>query len=112
MQVRLKFRGREAVWESFDAVVNCTGPDHGHVIETNPALSSLAAAGLVGPDPFGLGLRTDLTARALDADGAVQPNLFISGPLARATFGELMGLPQVSQHAALVADEIKKMLDC
>jgi uncharacterized NAD(P)/FAD-binding protein YdhS len=108
IQVRLKFRGEAPVWEAFDAVVNCTGPDHGRVIQTNPALASLHQAGLVTPDALGLGLETDPTARAVNAAGAPNPNLFVAGPLARATFGELMGLPQVSQHAALVAEEVKQ----
>jgi uncharacterized NAD(P)/FAD-binding protein YdhS len=108
MQVLLKFRGQDAGWEGFDAVINCTGPDHGHVIETNSALRSLHQAGLLEADPFGLGLHTDLAARALSANGEPRNNLLIVGPLARAAFGELMGLPQVSEHAAFVAEEIRK----
>ncbi len=110
MQVELKFRGEAPAWMEFDAVVNCTGPDHGHVIQTNPVLTSLDRAGSIEADRLGLGVQTDLTARAVDAAGAIHSNLFISGPLARAAFGELMGLPQVSQHAALVAEEIVKAL--
>jgi uncharacterized NAD(P)/FAD-binding protein YdhS len=109
-EVRLKFRGSAPVPEIFDTIINCTGPDHSRVTETNPALASLQAAGLITPDPHGLGVLTDLAARAIDATGAAQPKLFVSGPLARAAFGELMGLPQVSQHAALVAAEVQKAL--
>jgi uncharacterized NAD(P)/FAD-binding protein YdhS len=110
-EVRLKFRGGEPAWENFDTIINCTGPDHSRATETNPALAALQAAGLITPDPHGLGLQTDLAARAIDAKGAAQPKLFVSGPLARAAFGELMGLPQVSQHAALVAAEVRKALE-
>jgi len=110
MQVQLRFRGESPVWETFDAVINCTGPDHAHVIQTNPVLTSMHQAGLIAPDPFGLGLQTDLAARAVNAAGNPHPHLYVSGPLARAAFGELMGLPQVSQHAALVAEEIRKTL--
>jgi uncharacterized NAD(P)/FAD-binding protein YdhS len=109
-EVLLKFRGEATIWEKFDAIINCTGPDHSRVTVTNPVLAALKDAGLILPDPHGLGLQTDLTARAIDASGKPQPRLFVSGPLARAAFGELMGLPQVSLHAALVAEEIRKVL--
>jgi uncharacterized NAD(P)/FAD-binding protein YdhS len=107
-EVELQFRDGVRAWEKFRAVINCTGPDHRNVTVTNPILASLTAAGLVQADRYGLGLQTDLSARAIDASGQPQPRLFVSGPLARAAFGELMGLPQVSHHAALVAQEISK----
>jgi uncharacterized NAD(P)/FAD-binding protein YdhS len=97
--------------EGFDAIINCTGPDHGRVLQTNPVLASLAGAGLVRGDCHGLGIDTDMRARALDREGAPNPTLFVSGPLARAAFGELMGLPQVSMHAALVAAEVAECMD-
>jgi len=111
-QVSLKPRHADvARIESFDAVVNCTGPDHANVVDTNPVLRSLSAAGLICPDPFGLGLQTDLLARAVGQSLEPSHNLFVAGPLARAAFGELMGLPQVSQHAALVAREVAKLVN-
>jgi uncharacterized NAD(P)/FAD-binding protein YdhS len=103
----VRLQHKTTVWEQkFGAIVNCTGPDHAHVTETNPALASLKAAGLLRPDKFGLGIDTDETARPLGHDGASTPNLYVAGPLARARFGELMGLPQVSFHAALVAQHV------
>jgi uncharacterized NAD(P)/FAD-binding protein YdhS len=105
-EVELQFRDGVRTSEKFGAIINCTGPDHRNVTITNPVLASLTAAGLVQADQYGLGLQTDLGARAIDASGKLHPRLFVSGPLARAAFGELMGLPQVSHHAALVAKEI------
>ena len=96
--------------EMFDAIINCTGPDHATVTQTNPALASLANAGLVVADKFGLGLETDAAARVVGADGQACDTIFVAGPLARASFGELMGLPQVSLHAAYVANQISSAL--
>lgn len=110
-RVGLKSRHSSVPWdENFDAVVNCTGPDHASIVETNPVLRSLSAAGLICPDAFGLGLHTDLSARAVGRSLEPSANIFVAGPLARATFGELMGLPQVSLHAALVAQEVVKLV--
>lgn len=111
-QVRLNRRHRPAHdidAEPFDVIVNCTGPDHGTVIETNPVLASLAAAGLLHADIYGLGIETDMSARAINDRGQPEATLLVAGPLARAAFGELMGLPQVSYHAALVAREVAKL---
>jgi uncharacterized NAD(P)/FAD-binding protein YdhS len=103
----VRLQHKTTVWEQkFGAIVNCTGPDHAHVTTTNPALASLKAAGKLRPDKFGLGIDTDDQARPLGADGASVQKLYVAGPLARARFGELMGLPQVSFHAALVAQHV------
>jgi uncharacterized NAD(P)/FAD-binding protein YdhS len=95
--------GTENRTEIFDAIINCTGPDHAHIIETSQVLASLARAGYIHADPYRLGIDTDLQARPLNAHNQPTATLFIAGPLARASFGELMGLPQVTSHAALVA---------
>jgi uncharacterized NAD(P)/FAD-binding protein YdhS len=90
----------------FDAVVVTTGPGHGGIVDSQPWIRQLADAGYLSLDDTGLGLACDNASRALGSTGEVAPSLFISGPLARGTFGELMGLPQVSEHALFVATEI------
>jgi uncharacterized NAD(P)/FAD-binding protein YdhS len=94
----------------FDAVINTTGPAHGQALQLNPALSSLAEAGLIRTDQYGLGIETNLDSRAVGRDGRIT-TLFVAGPLARATFGELMGLPEVARHAQAVAAEITKLVE-
>ncbi len=106
--IRVHF-GRGETIET-DALVLATGPAHGGVVAGNPALASLADGGLVKPDALGLGLAVDRSSRAVAADGRAIDTLLVAGPLARATFGELMGLPQVSAHAEQVAVRIAAWL--
>lgn len=47
---------------------------------------------------------------ALGTDGPANRSLFIAGPLARGTVGDLMGLPQVTEHAVFVAREVEALL--
>ncbi|RUZ71504.1 hydroxyacylglutathione hydrolase [Mesorhizobium sp. M7A.F.Ca.US.006.01.1.1] len=93
----------------FAAVVNTTGPAHGQALQLNPALSSLAGAGLIRTDQYGLGIETGLDSRAIGRNGEPVATLLVAGPLARGTFGELMGLPEVARHAQAVAVEIAKL---
>ncbi len=101
---------RERLERTFDAVVVTTGPAHGGILQTQPWLGELAREGCLVPDPAGLGLACSEHSEALGADGQVIPTLLISGPLARGTFGELMGLPQITEHAVFVAREIAEKL--
>ncbi len=89
-----------------DRIIVTTGPAHHAILKTEPYLADLAAAGVLAADPVGLGIATSETGRALSATGEPHPTLFIAGPLARGTFGELMGLPQVTDYARFIANEI------
>jgi uncharacterized NAD(P)/FAD-binding protein YdhS len=105
--VSLRRRGRKQIETMhFDIVINTTGPAHGKALKTNPALRSLADAGLIRVDRHGLGIATGLDSRAIGPDGDPLHGLFVAGPLARGTFGELMGQPEVARHAQAVASEI------
>ncbi len=97
--------------QEFDAVVITTGPSHRSVMGQQPYLQSLNSLGLVQLDETGLGIACDVNARAVDLWGAPVPGLYVAGPLARGTFGELMGLPQVNEQAVLVGHEIRRELE-
>ncbi|QKK25089.1 FAD/NAD(P)-binding protein [Rhizobium hidalgonense] len=97
---------RQPLERSYDAVIVTTGPAHGGILETQPWLGALAANGHLSLDPTGLGLACTGHSEAIGPSGEADPSLLISGPLARGTFGELMGLPQVTEHAFFVATEI------
>ncbi len=88
-----------------DKVVLANGPAHGQIIASNLALASLADQGLVQSDPLKLGLATAPDGRAIGLQGPVT-GLYVAGPLARGTVGELMGVPEVTAWAEHVARQI------
>ncbi len=92
-----------------DWIVNCTGPAHGGVLSSNPLLGAMAAAGMLVADPTGLGIAVDADAHLLRPDGSAWPSLFVVGPLARGTFGELMGLPQISMQPRALAAHVASL---
>lgn len=107
LAVSLRRRGKRQVQTlHFDVVINTTGPAHGRSLKTNPALRSLADAGLIRVDRHGLGIETGHDGHATGPDGQSLAGLFVAGPLARGTFGDLMGLPEVARHAQAVASGI------
>lgn len=99
-------RSDRNVERQFDAVVVTTGPSHRGILHSQGWIEELSKAGYLALDPARLGFACNMQSRAIAADGTVAPSLFISGPLARGTFGELMGLPEVIEHAVLVAGEV------
>lgn len=94
---------------AFDRVVITTGPAHGSIITTEPYLASLAHGGWIVRDDAGLGIACDRQGHAIDGKGRAVSDLLVAGPLARGTFGELMGLPQVSDYALQIADEAARL---
>ncbi|MGN7806804.1 FAD/NAD(P)-binding protein [Ensifer sp. 22521] len=94
----------------FDACVVTTGPAHTGILSSQAWLADLASQGWLRLDDVGLGLACDEASRAIGVNGTAEPSLIVAGPLARGTFGELMGLPQVNDQAIFVAEEIAGML--
>ncbi|WP_075289287.1 FAD/NAD(P)-binding protein [Pararhizobium arenae] len=92
------------------AIVVTTGPGHGDILQSQALLSQLAAEGWLSLCPTGLGILNEPDARAITAKGEPLENLLIAGPLARGTVGELMGLPQVTEHAVMVARRVADSL--
>ncbi|OAP38270.1 hydroxyacylglutathione hydrolase [Sinorhizobium glycinis] len=93
-----------------DAIVVTTGPAHGSILSSQPFLAGLEDAGVLTACETGLGIACGRDARAVGADSLSNRWLFVAGPLARGTFGELMGLPQVTEHAVFVAREVEALL--
>lgn len=110
-RVKLRERHRkEGRTITVDAIVVTTGPAHGSILQSQPLLRDLESRGILTACPTGLGIACDRNANPLSGDGEPVTDILIAGPLARGTFGELMGLPQVTEHAVFVAGRIANLL--
>ncbi|WP_090618178.1 hypothetical protein [Paracoccus alcaliphilus] len=92
--------------DAFDRVILTTGPAHDRIIVGSPLLSSARQAGLLAADQLGLSLSVADDCRAVGGSGWPVGGLWIAGPLARGHVGELMGIPEVTAHAELVAERL------
>ncbi|MEP7456523.1 FAD/NAD(P)-binding protein [Phyllobacterium sp. SB3] len=100
-------RGTHIETADFDAVVITTGPAHAAIARGSPLIASLFEQGLLSTDPIGLGLHTAGTGQAIGIKDETAETLYVGGPLARGTFGELMGVPEVTRYAEFLAEAIK-----
>lgn len=103
LTLQLQPRLGETESVTVDKLIVTTGPAHASLTESQPLLHSLSQRGVLQPDPLGLGILVNERSETLDAHGQANARLLVVGPAARGRFGELMGLPQVSQHAESVA---------
>lgn len=104
--LRLQPRKGTATTLVVDKLIVTTGPAHGSLLSSDSLLSQLAAEGLIQADPLGLGILVDARSQTLNRSGTANPHLHVVGPAARGRFGELMGLPQVAEHAEALAEKL------
>ena len=78
-------------------ILNCTGPATD--ITGDPLLARLHARGLVQRDALGLGLATD-------PNGAVSPDLYLTGPLRRADDWESTAVLELAAQVATLAGHL------
>ncbi|AYG70670.1 FAD/NAD(P)-binding protein [Rhizobium sp. CCGE531] len=90
-------------------LILATGPDHENVIGSQACLLDLERAALITKDPHGLGIKCDRENRALARDGTPVDDLFIAGPLARGTFGELTSVPEIVDQAERIMQRIRQI---
>ncbi len=102
--------GRVFAERVVDHIIVATGPAHEDIARSQPYLAALLENDDVAIDETKLGLRTSRGGNAINGVGKPAPDLFIAGPLARGTFGELMGLPQVSAYARFLAERISEKI--
>jgi uncharacterized NAD(P)/FAD-binding protein YdhS len=104
--VRAWRRGEPAERREFRAswVINCTGPaSAAQQGAADPAIASLIDAGLVLPDPLGMGLETTPDGQALDRDRQPQPDLWVVGTLRKPGLWESTAVPELREQARQAA---------
>lgn len=106
LALRLARRDGTQETATVDRLIVTTGPAHAGLLASQPLLQQLAASGALQADSLGLGILVNADSAALGADGNANPRLRVVGPAARGRFGELMGLPQVADHAQAVASQL------
>jgi len=106
LRLTLHLRGAQSQMLEVDKVVVTTGPAHNTLLNSNALLRQLHGDGVIQPDPLALGIHVNALSQTLNAQGEVNPYLCVAGPAARGRFGELMGLPQVAEHAESVARQL------
>ena len=91
---------------SFDAVINCTGPQRRPRETGDPFLKNLVAAGYLTDNHLGLGVEVDAACRAIGAGGAAIPRIRVFGPLTRGRFGEMNGVPHTAAQIVTVMPQL------
>jgi uncharacterized NAD(P)/FAD-binding protein YdhS len=109
--VGLRKRGSTTVTEeTFDRVVNCSGPASDVTGALDPLLRSLLDAGLVSPCSSGIGVRLDAAGRPLGEDGSPARGLFYLGPWARARDFEATAVQELRAQATTLAATLRANL--
>lgn len=103
-RVTIARRGGGELRRSFDAVVNCTGPEGDISRVRDPLIRSLLASGRARPDGLGLGLDVDRDSRVCGSGPS--PALYALGPLTKGAFWEIVAVPDIRGQAAGVARAI------
>lgn len=105
-RLQLAQRSGGTVWQEVDYLVLTTGPDHADLVASQPFLTALHQDGQIRPDALGMGIEVNAHSQAVGASSRI----WVAGPAARGRFGELMGLPQVAEHARQVAQTVLQTL--
>jgi uncharacterized NAD(P)/FAD-binding protein YdhS len=104
-------RGRAAL-ETIEAacIVECTGINAIPHTTTNPVLRSLLDNGFARIDPLGVGLDTTNECALVDASGQPSTRIFAIGPLTRATFWEVVAVPDIRMQCHRLTERIRTQL--
>ena len=89
-----------------DHAYNCTGVGLDPTKSAAPLTRSLVAAGLVRPDPVGLGIDVNEACAVINRDGRASARLYAMGPQTRSRFWEVTAIPDIRIQAAKLAHQL------
>jgi uncharacterized NAD(P)/FAD-binding protein YdhS len=91
-------------------IVECTGIVKNPSGTANSALRSLLDQGLARVDPLQIGLEVTSRCALVDRFGVASERLFAIGPLTRATFWEVIAIPDIRSQCAALAAHLRVVL--
>lgn len=107
LQVRVRPRGCTSV-ETFEVghLINCTGPQADSRRIEQPLLVDLLAKELVAWDELHMGLRSTPVGAVVDGAGQVSDDLYLLGPMCKATLWECTAVPEIRLQVQAVVREL------
>lgn len=108
-QIKTLEQCKEKVFNA-DFIVNCIGPTSDIRKMADPLFDNLLAQGIITPDSLGLGIVVDNYCRALTSDGSVNESIYVSGPLTRSRFCEMVGVPEIASQTQFLARHLHSEL--
>jgi uncharacterized NAD(P)/FAD-binding protein YdhS len=110
--IRYRRRGANQIETMrFDKIVDCRGIGATPLKVVNPALCSLLEHGLARLDPLGIGLDVTSDCAIIDQLGIASERLFAVGPLTRATFWEIVAVPDIRNQCLALATRLSQVGD-
>lgn len=103
IDVTLRDGDGNALTQSGDLVINCTGPQACFSQTALPLFQSLLRRQLACSDELDLGIQVDDDFAVIDSDGESSETLFAIGPLLKGTLWETTAVPELRGQAMRIA---------
>jgi uncharacterized NAD(P)/FAD-binding protein YdhS len=109
LSATITHRGKTSALK-IERVINCTGPNSDPTKSYYPLIQNVIVSGHARSGSANLGLDVDEKNRVLDANGAIQADLFAMGALTRGRWWEITAIPEISRQATELAGHLRAYL--
>jgi len=93
-----------------DRIINCTGPECRAARVADPLVQSLLSSGIIRADALSLGIDVADDGRPISKQGSPVDRLYYLGPWLRARDWEATAVPELREHAAVLAHSLAQRL--